>query len=299
MGDDKYGDPNRVLLDRETLMGEVESSLNALKVADVDMYMYHRDDTRLPVGQFVIWANEIVRSGRTASWGVSNWSFERFQEAHDFAMREGYVPPKANSPQLSLANPACEVWPTTFSISGKEHDEQVKWYQKHGVELLCWEVLAKGFMAVSDLWSEETVDKSFFEKEVEVGTDEWRLQRIQKAYCNEENWRRRRNAVNVAKAFNMSLAQIAALYAMSISPSVSVIMGFLESDQIDDVKDLHHYFFDKHCVIGDDEAIESSVKLIDLREWLHEKDISEHILSRSSHDVPFTVNMAKELLLVK
>jgi len=155
-------------------------------------------------------------------------------------------------------------------------------------------------MAVPDLWSEETVDKSFFEKEVEVGTDEWRLQRIQKAYCNEENWRRRRNAVKIAKAFDMSLAQVAALYAMSVSPSVSVIMGFLEPDQINDVKDLHHYFFDKHCVLGDDEAIESSVQIIDLREWLHKKDSFEHILVRSrSDDAPFTASMAQELLLAK
>jgi hypothetical protein len=63
----------------------------------------------------------------------------------------------------------------------------------------------------------------------------------------------------------MSLAQIAALYAMSISPSVSVIMGFLEPSQIDDVKDLHHYFLDKYCLIGDDEAIEKSIKLVDMR----------------------------------
>ena len=50
MGDDKYGDPNRPLLDRATLMGEIEASLNALKVEDVDMYMYHRDDPR--IGKF-------------------------------------------------------------------------------------------------------------------------------------------------------------------------------------------------------------------------------------------------------
>jgi len=277
MGDDKYGDPDRPILTHETLMGEVESSLNALKVQDVDMYMYHRDDPRLPVSQFVIWANEIIDSGKTSSWGVSNWSFERFQEAHDFAVREGYHPPTANSPQLSLAAPACEVWPTTYTVARKEHEDQINWYNNNKVELVCWEVLAKGFMAVPDLWCEETVDKAFLKKEVEIGSDEWRLQRIQSAYCNEENYRRRRNAVKVGERHNMSLAQIAALYAMSTSPNVSVIMGFLEPDQINDVKDLHHYFFDKQCVIGSDEEVEDSIGLVDLRSSLQEVNVFENL----------------------
>ncbi|GFH51558.1 hypothetical protein CTEN210_08034 [Chaetoceros tenuissimus] len=280
MGDDKYGDPNRPLLDRETLMGEIEASLNALKVEDVDMYMYHRDDPRMHVKNFVIWSNEIIESGRTAAWGVSNWSFERFQEAHNYAIENGLKPPTANSPQLSLAKPACEVWPTTFSVAGEEHEEQIQWYHENGVELVCWEVLAKGFMAVPDLWCEKTVDPSFFDKEVEIGTDEWRMQRIQRAYCNDENYRRRRNALKVAEEHNLSLAQIAALYAMSVSPNISVIMGFLEASQVDDVKDLHHYHFDKNCVIGDDEAIAKSFKLIDLRTLAD--DAAENVSSISS-----------------
>ncbi len=272
MGDDKYGDPERTMLTRSCLMGEVEASMKSLKVDNVDMYMYHRDDPRIPVENFVVWANEIIQEGKTNAWGVSNWSFERFVEAHDFATSEGLVPPTSNSPQLSLAAPACEVWPTTYTVAGEEHKEQVEWYNKNGVELICWEVLAKGFMAVPDLWCEKTVDRSLFEKDVELGSDEWRLQRIQRAYCNDENYRRRRNAVNVANEYGMSLAQIAALYAMAVSPSVSVILGFLEPDQIDDVADLHNYFFDTDCVIGDDEAIENSPKLIDLREWLPDKE---------------------------
>ena len=290
MGDDKYGDPERTMLTHSCLMDEVEASMKALKVDYVDMYMYHRDDPRIPAENFVVWANEIIQQGKTNAWGVSNWSFERFVEAHDFAIREGLVPPTTNSPQLSLAAPACEVWPTTYSVAGEEHREQIEWYHDNGVELICWEVLAKGFMAVPDLWCEKSVDRSLFEKEVEIGSDEWRLQRIQKAYCHDENYRRRRNAVNVAKEFGMSLAQIAALYAMSVSPSVSVILGFLEPDQIDDVADLHYYFFDKECVVGDDEAIENSPKLIDLREWLPD---NKTILNQ---DLTTAVNMQQTLV---
>lgn len=250
-------------------MKEVEKSLDVIKVDCVDVYMYHRDDPRIPVEKFVLWANEIIDAGKTIAWGVSNWSFERFVEAHEYAIRENLVPPTSNSPQLSLANPACEVWPTTYSVSGKEHLKEIEWYNERGVELICWEVLAKGFMAVENLWCEKSVDPAFLKKEVVQGSDDWRLQRIQRAYCTEENYRRRRNALRVAEEFDKTLAQITVLYALSVSPNVSVILGFLEPDQLDDVKDLHYYYLDKSSVIGNSEEIERSPKLLDSRDFLN------------------------------
>lgn len=268
MGTDKYGDPNRPLLDRSSVQKEIQISLDALKVSNVDLWMYHRDDTRLPVDLFVTWANEMIDQGKISAWGVSNWSFERFKKAHKFALCQGFVPPTANSPQLSLAVPACEIWPTTHSISGDEHKEQLEWYYKKDVELICWEVLAKGFMAVPNLWPEHSVDKDFFHKTVELGSHEWRLQRIQRAYCHEENYRRRRNALRVAKENDMTLAQVAALYALSKSPNVSVILGFLEPKQIEDIKDLHFYWLNGNCILCDEEPSDQTLQLIDLRESL-------------------------------
>lgn len=287
MGADKYGDPNRPLLDRNSIQREICLSLEALQVSNIDLWMYHRDDPRLPVDQFVIWANELIDQEMISAWGVSNWSFERFKKAHKFALCQGFVPPTANSPQLSLAVPACEIWPTTHSISGDEHKAQLEWYYTKGVELICWEVLAKGFMAIPDLWPEHSVDKGFFDKVVELGSDEWRLQRIQRAYCHDENYRRRRNAIKIAKDNDMTLAQVAALYALSKSPNVSVILGFLEPKQIEDIKDLHFYWLNGNCVLRDNGSSEETTHLIDLRESLTK---SEDLIKAVLFGTPKVVN---------
>eukprot|EP00816_Leptocylindrus_hargravesii_P005151 CAMPEP_0196811978 /NCGR_PEP_ID=MMETSP1362-20130617/20169_1 /TAXON_ID=163516 /ORGANISM="Leptocylindrus danicus, Strain CCMP1856" /LENGTH=365 /DNA_ID=CAMNT_0042187393 /DNA_START=284 /DNA_END=1381 /DNA_ORIENTATION=+ len=255
MGDDKYGDPTRNLLTGSVLMGEVEASLNTLGTDRVDMYMFHRDDPRLSVEQFVTWANEIVLAGKASSWGVSNWSFDRFCEAHRYAVSEGLHPPCANSPQLSLAVPQCEIWPTTYSISSQEHESQIDWYENNGVELVCWEVLAKGFMAVPTLWSKEDVDRSTFDKTFEAGTNEWRLQRIQRAYCHLENYRRREAAIKIGEEFGLKLPQVAALYALSVRDNVSIICGFLEPEHIDDMIGLEDLLLVKECVLGDEEQL--------------------------------------------
>lgn len=73
--------------------------------------------------------------------------------------------------------------------------EQIAWYGEHNIELLCWEVLAKGLMAKEDLWEESSVESTKFYCQVGEGSDEWRLQRIQRAYCHKENYRRRNVAI--------------------------------------------------------------------------------------------------------
>lgn len=237
MGQDKYGDPHRPVLTRPALLAEVQTSLEALRTHYVDLYMFHRDDPRIPVETFVLWANELVQRGTTRRWGVSNWTFERFRQAFDFATRNGLEPPRANSPQFSLAVPQCEVWPTTHSISGSPNDAQQDWYERNHIELLCWEVLAKGFMAQPHLWSEGTVNALSFDDHVNnIGSDEWRLHRIQKAYCYDENYHRRRAAMQLARQLGCKLSQVAILYVLfSRGTNLSVIVGTNNLYHVDDM----------------------------------------------------------------
>jgi len=253
MGEDKYGSPDRPLLEREGLMKEVATSLDALQTDCVDLYMFHRDDPRIPASTFVEWANELVDAGRAKKWGVSNWSFDRFREAYAYATKKGLAPPSANSPQFSLAVPRCEVWPTSHSISGADHLPQIEWYREHDIELLCWEVLAKGFMAQAEKWPEAEVDTSTFDCDYEMGTDEWRLQQIQKAYCNNDNYRRRRIAVKLAEQHGLKLSQVATLFALSTGKHISVIFGSTNERHIDDMMGLQDLFLDAeamYCLAG-------------------------------------------------
>lgn len=245
IGMDRYGDPDRPILTKESLIEEVDESLSTLKVDSVGLYMFHRDDERLSVDKFVEWINVIVKTKNIKRWGVSNWSFERFRAAHEYALKNGLVPPTANSPQYSLAAPACDVWPSTQSISQPKHSSEIEWYAENDVELLCWEVLAKGFMAKEDLWPKEEVDPSTFDDPVERGSDEWRVQRIQKAYCNTENYRRRDLAIKLAKKSNLNLAQVAMLYPLTKGQHISVIFGSSKPHHLDDMVALQHLNIDE------------------------------------------------------
>ncbi len=109
-------------------------------------------------------------------------------------------------------------------------------------------VLAKGFMAKADLWPEDEVDPSTFDAQVERGTDDWRLQRIQKAYCNPENYRRRKLAIELANKSNLKLAQIAMLYPLTKGKHISVIFGSTKPSHVDDMIALQHLNIDESAM---------------------------------------------------
>eukprot|EP00957_Ditylum_brightwellii_P151660 11549129-Ditylum_brightwellii.AAC.1 len=199
MGEDKYGDPNRRRMTLESLKKEVHESLKSLDIEIIDMYMLHRDDPRIDVGTIVDWMNILIEEGHIKAWGVSNWPLDRTMEAIEYAEENEMVPPTSNSPQFSLAVPEVPVWPTTVSLSGPEELSTIEWYKQNNIDLYCWEVLAKGFMAKPDLWCEESVDREALNRPVVIGSDDWRLQRIQKAYCTEDNYLRRSLATELAE----------------------------------------------------------------------------------------------------
>lgn len=67
---------------------------------------------------------------------------------------------------------------------------------------------------------EEDVDPSTFDDPVEKGSEQWQVQRIQKGYCNQENYRRQNLAIKLANQSNLKLAQVAMLYLITKSKNI-------------------------------------------------------------------------------
>lgn len=251
MGNDKYGDPNRAMCTRESLRGELMASLESLRTDYADIYMLHRDDPRIQACEFVDWMNELVNDGLIKRWGVSNWSYDRIRSACTYASQSGQEKPTASSPQLSLAVPKGMVWPSTESVSCPSKVDELAWYKKEGIEVMGWEALAKGFMAVPTLWEESSIDRDFLNgPDAELGSNEWRTQRIQRAYCTPENYERRNLAHDLAKASGLSLAQVSLLYSLQKGDHVSVLVGAENTQHLDEMANLRGWRLD-------DEAFES------------------------------------------
>ncbi len=67
------------------LTAQLMQSLERLQTDYLDIYMMHRDNPEIPVGEFVDVMNEHQRAGRIRVFGGSNWSLERVEAANEYA----------------------------------------------------------------------------------------------------------------------------------------------------------------------------------------------------------------------
>ena len=92
-------------------------SLERLRTDYVDIYLMHRDNPEVPVGEFVECLNEHWRAGRIRSFGGSNWTIARLEQANAYAKAHGLRGFTASSPNFSLAVWNEPAWTDCISAS--------------------------------------------------------------------------------------------------------------------------------------------------------------------------------------
>ncbi|HEX4139807.1 MAG TPA: aldo/keto reductase, partial [Candidatus Methylacidiphilales bacterium] len=126
----------------EYLDKQFRESLDRLQTSYADMYLMHRDNLQVPVGEFVDLLNEHHRAGRIKAFGGSNWTLARLQEAEAYAAKKGLQKFTCASNNFSLARMVSPVW--ADCISAKE-PAFMKWIAETGMALLAWSSQARGF----------------------------------------------------------------------------------------------------------------------------------------------------------
>ena len=71
---------------------QLAMSLERLGLDRAPIYILHRDNPDVPVGEFVDALNRLHAAGRIGVFGGFNWSVERFEEANAYAAANGLEP---------------------------------------------------------------------------------------------------------------------------------------------------------------------------------------------------------------
>jgi predicted dehydrogenase/aryl-alcohol dehydrogenase-like predicted oxidoreductase len=123
---------------------ELPKSLERLRTTYTDLYVMHRDNPAVPVGEFVAVINDHIKAGRIKAWGGSNWTPARFEEAVTYAKQHGLQAPIAISNNFSLARMIKPIW--AGCIASSDNATQA-WHAAHkdDVVLLPWSSQARGF----------------------------------------------------------------------------------------------------------------------------------------------------------
>jgi len=126
----------------ESFRPQLERSLENLRTDHLDVYLPHRDNVDIPVGEFIDAFNEAADAGLVRSLGASNWTINRFVEANRYAAAHGKRGLTALSNHFGLAHALDVPW------KGCEHvtdPASRAWLTESQTTLLPWSSQARGF----------------------------------------------------------------------------------------------------------------------------------------------------------
>lgn len=183
---------------------EINDSLARLGVESIDLWLFHRDDPGVPVGPLIDTLNRMVEAGKIRTFGGSNWTRARIEEANAYADSRGLQGFAASSPHFSLAQQMESPWgDDCITISGPNNAGVRQWYSQAGLGVFCWSSLAGGFL--SGRYTRKNRD------EMAADLPPYTI----RSYVCEDNWKRLERAEQLAAEKGVTIAQIALAYVLN------------------------------------------------------------------------------------
>ncbi|MGC0272868.1 aldo/keto reductase [Pseudactinotalea sp. Z1739] len=190
--------------DPESIGRQLTESLERLGTDHADLYLMHRDNPQVPVGEFVQALDEQISAGRIRSFGGSNWSLARLQEANTWAQEHQMQGFAALSNHFSLARALDVPW------TGCEHvsdPQSRRWLEEQRFPLLPWSAQARGFFT----GRAHPQDRSDAE--------------LVRCYYSEDNFERLHRASQMAAERDVPTTAIALAYVLAQSFPTFALIG--------------------------------------------------------------------------
>ncbi|MBW9113408.1 aldo/keto reductase [Rhizobium cauense] len=189
----------------DVIAKQLDQSLNRLKTDYVDIYFMHRDNTDIPVGEFVDAMDAEVKRGRIRGiFGGSNWTRERMDEAAAYAAKNGKTAPAALSNNFSLAEMLDPIWAGCVAAS---NDDWKTWLNAKQVPNFAWSSQGRGFFT----------DRA--------GRDKHDDEEIVRCWYSDRNFERRDRAIELANKLGRSPIHIALAYVIAQPFPVIPLIG--------------------------------------------------------------------------
>ncbi len=188
----------------DVISAQLDISLDRLGLEKAPIYIMHRDNPDVPVGEFVEAVARERDAGRIGIWGGSNWSVERFAEAVEYANERGLEPPRVLNNNLSLAVMVKPVWDGCVTSNSPG---TLGWMRENGIIHISWSSQARGYFLPRELRDRLPVDTN-----------------PETCFGGPKNEERRRRAETLAQELGVTPHNVATAWVLSQSfPSLALI----------------------------------------------------------------------------
>jgi len=178
----------------DLLLEDFRTSLDRLQFDHADIYVMHRDNLDVPIGEFVEVLNKLMDDGLIrGAIGGSNWSIERFEAFNRYAEANGKRGMSVLNNNLSLARMVKPVWGGCVHVSDPESRA---WLERTQTANFAWSSQARGYFLPG-------------EQRMKLGADNFAC------WDSEDNRARRDRAQELADKLGVSPINIAAAYVLN------------------------------------------------------------------------------------
>jgi aryl-alcohol dehydrogenase-like predicted oxidoreductase len=199
--------------DPESIGRQLAESLERLQLDFAPIYMMHRDNPDVPVGEFVDALNVLRDAGKIGIFGGSNWSVERFQEANLYAADHHVQPFSVLNNNLSLAVMEKPVWAGCVTSNTPK---TLAFLRAGGAAHFSWSSQARGYFLPLELRDRLPEDT-----------------RPETCFGSEANAERRRRAEDLAKRLGVSAHNIATAWVLNQAFPSFALVGARTVEEID------------------------------------------------------------------
>jgi len=183
---------------------QLEISLERLGLNHAPIYIMHRDNLNVPVGEFVDALNRLRKAGRIGAFGGSNWSVARFKEANAYAASKGLKPLTILNNNLSLAVMEKPVWAGCITSNNAE---TLAFLRTSRTTHVSWSSQARGYFLPEALRNRLPADTS-----------------PETCFGSKDNAERRARAEKLAKQHGVSTHNIATAWVLAQNfPSLALV----------------------------------------------------------------------------
>lgn len=210
------------------ILSDVNDSLAKAKADYIDIFMLHRDDPNIPVEPIVETLNRLYDMGKIRSFGGSNWSYKRIEEANYYAEKYNLMGFSSVSPNYGLAEQIQDPWGEgCITLTGDSSEKARDYYISNQLPIFAYSSLARGFFSGSIHADDRSAATNFLDGAA------------QKGYLCDSNFERLRRAEVLAAQLGATVPQIALAWLFHSPLNTFAIVGATTKEQmLDNIKSL-------------------------------------------------------------
>ena len=202
-----------------SISSQITESLDRLKTDFADIYIMHRDNSQIPVSEFIDVLNQEMTKGRIKIFGGSNWTLERFKEANEWAEKNNMKPMSILNNNLALSKMIKPLWAGCISSND---DDILEYLEKTQTAHLSWSSQGRGYFLPPEIC--QAIEDKITKEE-----SSWRQPGENSSgpiscYDSKDNRERRKRASELANQLNVTTQNIAGTWPLHQPfPSLALI----------------------------------------------------------------------------